>query len=301
MSRLDRFRIIAMELGLHVSDFTWAGGPPTLASDLRDIAMAAEQAGFAKISVMDHVWQISAMGPAENAMLEAYTTLGYLAACTSRVQLLAWVTATVYREPGLLAKAVSTLDVLSSGRACLGIGAAWNEDEARGLGLPFPSLTERYERLEEALRICLQMWSDSEEPFDGAHYHLARTLNSPQPLQRPHPPILIGGGGEKKTLRLVAQYADVCNLFAGPELAHKFDVLRQHCADVGRDYDDIEKTVMAHLDIGPGGEQAGDVLAQLADFAALGVQHVHTRLPLAGGLRQIELFAEKVIPQAATL
>jgi alkanesulfonate monooxygenase len=301
MSRLDRFRIIAMELGLHVSDFTWAGGPPTLASDLRDIAMAAEQAGFAKISVMDHVWQISAMGPAENAMLEAYTTLGYLAACTSRVQLLAWVTATVYREPGLLAKAVSTLDVLSSGRACLGIGAAWNEDEARGLGLPFPSLTERYERLEETLRICLQMWSDSEEPFDGAHYHLARTLNSPQPLQRPHPPILIGGGGEKKTLRLVAQYADVCNLFAGPELAHKFDVLRQHCADVGRDYDDIEKTVMAHLDIGPGGEQAGDVLAQLADFAALGVQHVHTRLPLAGGLRQIELFAEKVIPQAATL
>ena len=290
-----------MELGLHVSDFTWAGGPPTLASDLRDIAMAAEQAGFAKISVMDHVWQISAMGPAENAMLEAYTTLGYLAACTSRVQLLAWVTATVYREPGLLAKAVSTLDVLSSGRACLGIGAAWNEDEARGLGLPFPSLTERYERLEETLRICLQMWSDSEEPFDGAHYHLARTLNSPQPLQRPHPPILIGGGGEKKTLRLVAQYADVCNLFAGPDLARKFDVLRQHCADVGRDYDGIEKTVMAHLDIGPDGERAGEVLAQLADFAALGVQHVHTRLPLAGGLRQIELFAEKIIPQAARL
>src|SRR5215475_9336048 len=154
-----------MELGLHVSDFTWAGGPPALASDLRDVAVAAEQAGFTKLSVMDHVWQIDAMGPAEHEMLEAYTTLGYLAAHTSRVQLLAWVTAAVYRAPGLLAKCVSTLDVLSRGRACLGIGAAWNEDEARGLGLPFPPLAERYERLEETLRIVRQMWSDSEEPF----------------------------------------------------------------------------------------------------------------------------------------
>jgi alkanesulfonate monooxygenase len=217
------------------------------------------------------------------------------------VQLLAWVTATVYREPGLLAKCVSTLDVLSQGRACLGIGAAWNQDEARGLGLPFPPLAERYERLEETLRICLQMWGAGEEPFDGAHYHLARTLNSPQPLQRPHPPILIGGGGERKTLRLVAKYADMCNLFAGPDIAHKLDVLRQHCAEVGRDYDDIEKTVMAHLDIGPDGERAGEVLAQLRGLADLGVRHVHTRLPLAGGVRQIELFAEKIIPQAAGL
>jgi F420-dependent oxidoreductase-like protein len=290
-----------MELGLHVCDFTWAGGPPALASDLRDIAVAAEEAGFAKLSVMDHVWQISAMGPPEHEMLEAYTTLGYLAGQTSRVQLLAWVTATVYREPGLLAKCVTTLDVLSGGRACLGIGAAWNEEEALGLGLPFPPRAERFERLEETLRICLQMWSGSEEPFDGKHYRLGRTLNSPQSLQRPHPPILIGGGGEKKTLRLVAQYADACNLFAGPELAHKLDVLRQHCADVGRDYDDIEKTVMAHLDIGPDGEKADDVLGQLQAFAELGMEHVHTRLPLAAGLRQIELFAEKIIPQAARL
>src|SRR5215475_4464957 len=238
-----------MELGLHVSDFTWAGGPPALASDLRDVAVAAEQAGFTKLSVMDHVWQIDAMGPAEHEMLEAYTTLGYLAAHTSRVQLLAWVTATVYREPGLLAKCVSTLDVLSGGRAWLGIGAAWNADEAHGLGLPFPPTAERFERLEEALQICLQMWSDDDGPYAGKHYRLERTLNSPQPLSRPHPPILIGGGGERKTLRLVAQYAQACNLFAGPDLEHKLDVLRGHCDVVGRNYDDIEKTVMLPLDV----------------------------------------------------
>jgi F420-dependent oxidoreductase-like protein len=290
-----------MDLGLHLVDFTLAGGPPGLAQNLRDIAVRAEQAGFSKLSVMDHVWQISIAGPPEHEMLEAYTTLGFLAAHTSRMQLVPWVTAAVYRAPGLLAKSVTTLDVLSQGRMCLGIGAAWNEDEARGLGLSFPPLAERYERLEETLQILLQMWSDSDEPFDGKHYHLARTLNSPQSLQRPHPPILIGGGGEKKTLRLVARYADICNLFPGPELAHKLDVLRRHCADVGRDYDDIEKTVMAHLNIGPRGERADDVLAQLQGFADLGVQHVHTRLPLADELDQIDLFAEKIIPAAATL
>jgi F420-dependent oxidoreductase-like protein len=290
-----------MDLGLHIVEFNLPGGPPALADNLRDIAVRAEQAGFTKLSVMDHLWQISMAGPPEHEMLEAYTTLGYLAAHTSRMQLLAWVTAAVYRAPGLLAKSVTTLDVLSHGRACLGIGAAWYEAEARGLGLLFPPLAERFERLEEALQICLQMWSDSDEPFNGAHYQLARTLNSPQSLQRPHPPILIGGGGEKKTLRLVAKYADICNLFPGPDLARKLDVLRAHCADVGRDYDDIEKTVMAPLDIGPAGEQADDVLAQLKDLADLGVQHVHTMLPLTGGLGHIELFAEKVIPAAAAL
>jgi F420-dependent oxidoreductase-like protein len=290
-----------MELGLHIVDFNLPGGPPALADNLRDIAVRAEEAGFTKLSVMDHLWQISLAGPPELEMLEAYTTLGYLAAHTSRVQLLAWVTAAVYRAPGLLAKSVTTLDLLSGGRACLGIGAAWYEAEARGLGLLVPPLAERFERLEEALQICLQMWSDSDAPFDGTHYQLARTLNSPQSLQRPHPPILIGGGGEQKTLRLVAKYADMCNLFAGPDLARKLDVLRAHCADVGRDYDDIEKTVMAHLDIGPNGEQAGEVLAQLKGFADLGVQHVHSRLPLTSGLDQIELYAEKLIPAAAAL
>ena len=168
-----------MEIGLHVADFTWPGGTPTLAQDLTRIVTTAEDAGFARISVMDHVWQIGVMGPPEHSMLEAYTTLGYIAARTKRVELLAWVTAVVYREPGLLAKAVTTLDVLSEGRAWLGIGAAWNEEESKGLGLPFPATAERFERLEEALQICLQMWSDDESAYDGKHYQLGRTLNQP--------------------------------------------------------------------------------------------------------------------------
>jgi alkanesulfonate monooxygenase len=288
-----------MELGLHVSDFTWPGGAQTMASDLRAVAQKAEDVGFAKLSVMDHVWQISVMGPPEHDMLEAYTALGYLAACTKKIQLLAWVTAVVYREPGLLAKEVTTLDVLSGGRAWLGIGAAWNEDESHGLGLPFPPTAERFERLEEALQICLQMWSDDESPYHGKHYRLERTLNVPQSLQRPHPPILIGGGGEKKTLRLVAQYADACNLFGGPELERKLDILRQHCADVGRDYDEIEKTVMMPLDPGPNGEKVDEILEQLRWLAGLGVTHAHSRVTDVSTLKPLDILGEKVIPEAA--
>jgi F420-dependent oxidoreductase-like protein len=290
-----------MKLGLHIADFTFPGGPPTLANDLKQIAATAEDAGFARISVMDHVWQIRGIGPPEHEMLEAYTALGFLAACTSRVELLAWVTAVVYREPGLLAKAVTTVDVLSSGRAMLGIGAAWNEPEARGLGLQFPPTAERFERLEEALQICLQMWSSDESGYRGKHYTLERTLNSPQSLRRPHPPILIGGGGERKTLRLVAQYAQACNLFASPELEHKLDVLREHCAAVGRDYDDIEKTVMMPLEIVGDGENADEVLAELSRLAGLGVTHVHSRILDVASIRPLEIFGEKIIPAAALL
>ena len=288
-----------MELGLHVANFSWPGGTKTIAQDLTTIVQAAEDVGFQRISVMDHVWQIGGLGPPENAMLEAYTALGYLAAQTKRVQLLAWVTAVVYREPGLLAKAVTTLDVLSEGRAWLGIGAAWNEEESRGLGLPFPPTAERFERLEEALQICLQMWSDDESAYDGRHYQLRRTLNSPQSYRRPHPPILIGGGGERKTLRLVAQYAQACNLFASPELEHKLDVLRKHCEDVGRDYDDIEKTVMMPLDPGAHGEKLDDLLVQLDRMHKLGVAEVHGRFPDMHDLKRIRILGERVIPVAA--
>ncbi|WNI14339.1 LLM class F420-dependent oxidoreductase [Actinacidiphila sp. ITFR-21] len=231
-----------MELGLHFADFTWTGGAARLGPDLARAAREAEAAGIARLTVMDHVWQIEHVGPAENEMLEGYTALGFLAAHTERVLLHTLVTGVVYREPGLLAKQVTTLDVLSGGRAGLGIGAAWFEGEAAGLGLPFPPTAERFERLEEALRICLQMWGPDEGPFEGAHYRLARTLNSPAALRSPHPYLLIGGSGERKTLRLVAQYADACNLFPGPETAHKLDVLRGHCEALGRDYDAIEKT-----------------------------------------------------------
>ncbi len=288
-----------MKIGLHITDFTWPDGTPQLASSLGRIATTAEDAGFARISVMDHVWQIGVYGPPEHEMLEAYTTLGYLAARTSRVELLAWVTAVVYREPGLLAKMVTTLDVLSEGRAMLGIGAAWNEPESRGLGLPFPPTAERFERLEEALQICLQMWSDDDGPYDGKHYQLERTLNSPQPLTRPHPPILIGGGGEKKTLRLVAQYAQACNLFAGPELPHKLDVLRQHCADLGRDYNEIEKTVMMRFQPGPGGENIDSMLEQLRELADLGVSEVHGAVEHVSQITPLELMSERVIPVVA--
>jgi alkanesulfonate monooxygenase len=232
---------------MHVADFTWTGGPSALAPALARHVRSAEDAGIQRVTVMDHFWQIRGVGPAENEMLEAYTTLGFIAAHTTTVRLHTLVTGVIYREPALLAKAISTLDVLSGGRAGLGIGAAWNADESEGLGLPFPPTSERFDRLEETLRICLQMWSDSEEPFEGKYYRLGRTLNSPQNLQK-RPYLMIGGGGEKRTLRLVAQYADACNLFAGAEAAHKLDVLRGHCDAVGRDYDEIEKTTMLPMD-----------------------------------------------------
>lgn len=291
-----------MKLGLHIADFTWPGGPPELGRDLARIAVAAEDAGFARVSVMDHLWQIGFLGPPEHDMLEAYTTLGFLAAKTSRVELVAWVTAVVYREPGMLAKLVSTLDVLSGGRAWLGIGAAWNEAEARGLGLPFPPTAERFERLEETLQICLQMWSEDESPYEGKHYKLDRTLNSPQTLTRPHPPILIGGSGERKTLRMVAQYAQACNLFDTPELEHKLDVLRGHCDTVGRDYDEIEKTVMyGALDPGADGEKVDAMLDKLQSFADLGISEAHGIVPDVYKITPLELLGERVIPEAARM
>jgi F420-dependent oxidoreductase-like protein len=286
---------VHVKIGLHIADFTWPSGPAGLADDLTRIAVAAEEQGFARVSVMDHVWQIRPVGPIENDMLEAYTTLGYLAARTEKVELLTWVTGVTYRDPGLLVKCVTTLDVLSRGRAWLGIGAAWNDEEAAGLGLFFPPTAERFERLEETLRIALQMWSDDDGPFEGEHYTLARTMNVPQPVRRPRPPILIGGGGEKKTLRMVARYADACNLFGGPDLARKLDVLRTRCDEVGRDYDEIEKTVMARLD--PADPKA--VVEELRGYAELGVQHVHTMVPGVSEIEPLRVFGSEIIPAAA--
>jgi F420-dependent oxidoreductase-like protein len=234
-----------MELGLHIADFTWNGGAPALGPALAGHARAAEEAGITRITVMDHFWQLGGdLGPYEHEMLEAYTTLGFLAAHTSTVRLHTLVTGTVYRHPGVLAKQITTLDVLSGGRAGLGIGAAWNEDESRGLGIPFPPLAERFERLEETLQICLQMWGDSEEPYEGKHYQLGRTLSSPPNLSSPRPYLMVGGSGEKKTLRLVAQYADACNLFASPDVPRKLEALKRHCDEAGRDYETVEKTTM---------------------------------------------------------
>src|SRR5215813_15343559 len=290
-----------MKIGLHIPQFTWPGGAPELGPRLAEIARWADEAGVDRISVMDHVWQIGHNGPPEHEMLEAYTALGFLAAVTSRVKLLTMVTAVVYREPGLLAKALTTLDVLSGGRAILGIGAAWNEDESRGLGLFFPPTAERFERLEEAILICKQMWSGDEGPFDGKHYHLARTLNSPQALSRPRPPILIGGSGEKKTLRLVAQYADSCNINSlDPAVAaHKLDVLRQHCADLGRDYDEIEKTAQTRFNLGPNGENVQQTIENLHALSELGFTVAHGSLINVSKPGTLDLFNEKIIPALA--
>lgn len=290
-----------MKLGLQVPSFTWPGGPAKIGTDLAAIARTADQAGFEYLSVMDHFFQIPNIGPADHAMLEGYTTLGYLAAHTSRVSLFTLVTGAIYRHPGILAKSVTTLDVLSGGRAWLGIGAGWNEEESRGLGIPFPGISERFERLEETLQICLQMFSDDDKPYHGTHYQLDRTLNSPQALSTPHPPIMVAGSGERKTLRLVARYAQACNLFPSPELAHKLDVLRSHCEAEGRDYDEILKTVIFRFDTGDNGSNVGQLIDQLGGFAELGIQAVIGGVMNVESLTPLEIIGERIIPAVASL
>jgi len=221
---------------------------------------------------------------------------------TERADLGSLVTGVTYRHPGILAKTVTTLDVVSGGRAWLGIGAAWNEQEHLALGVPFPPVAERFERLEETIRICLQMWSDDEGPFEGKHYHLQRTLNSPQALSKPRPRIMIGGGGEQKTLRLVARYADACNVFGGPDdLAHKLEVLRRHCDAVGRDYDAIEKTVYYVTDVGQNGERVPAVLDDLEALAKAGAQTAIGALRGVEGIRPIEIVGREILPRIADL
>jgi F420-dependent oxidoreductase-like protein len=235
-------------------------------------------------------------------MLEGYSALSYMAGFTMRATLGTMVTGVIYRYPGLLAKTVTTLDVLSNGRAYLGIGAAWNEREARGLGVPFPPIKERFERLEEALQIVKQMWSDNNGPYNGKYYQLAETLCSPQPVTKPHPPILIGGGGEKKTLRLVAQYADACNIFArmgNDTVRSKLDILKGHCEKVGRDYNEIEKTTLSGAHLAPGKMTARDVIEECRSLAALGVQHCIFNMPNVQDIKPLEIFGKEIIPAVA--
>lgn len=299
-----------MRIGLQVPDFTWPGGPSSIAPVLAEIARTADAAGFSSLWVMDHFFQIGSpdramgLGPAEDEMLEGYSTLAYLAGLTRNVQLGTLVTGVIYRYPGILIKTVTTLDVLSGGRAYLGIGAGWFEREAKGLGVPFPPLAERFQRLEETLQIAYQMWSDDNGPYTGSHYQLAETLGNPQPLRKPHPPILIGGGGEQKTLRLVAQYADACNLFAfmgADALRNKLDVLQRHCESAGRDYDAIEKTTLGTVFLGPGGQSAADVIAQCEALAAVGIQHAIFNMPNVHEIAPLETFGREIIPAVAGL
>jgi len=287
-----------VRIGVQIPDFTTPGGPARLGADLAAVARAADDAGFAFIAVMDHFFQIGAIGPPEREMLEAYTTLGYVAGVTSRATLLTLVTGTVYR---ILAKTVTTLDVVSGGRAWLGIGGAWNEEESRGLGIPFPPVAERFERLEETLQICLQMWRGDETPYQGKHFQLERPLNSPQALTKPHPPILIGGGGERKTLRFVAKYAQACNLFPSPDLARKLDVLRAHCDAEGRDYDEIVKTCYFIFDPGERGEKTTEMVDQLGRLAEMGFEVAIGAVANVWDVRPLEIIGSEVIPQVAGL
>ena len=293
-----------MKIGLHLPRLTYPGGPATLGADLARIARSADDAGVDRLSVMDHVWQIGPHGPVEQDMLEAYTTLGFLAANTSRVSLLTLVTGVTYRDPGLLAKAVTTLDVLSGGRAWLGIGAAWNERESRALGFPFPPLGERFEMLEETLRISHGMFEGehgSEAAFRGRRFQAERLLNSPQSISRPRVPIMVGGGGERKTLRLVAQYADACNVFGSPEgIARKYEILRRHCEDIGRDPDEIERSTLQNIDLAlPGGrgrESAERIVERFGDLADAGAQHVIIGMPDADDAARLEAIGRDIIP-----
>ena len=269
---------------------------------------------------MDHFFELGGVfGGAEAPMLEGYSAISYCAALTRRIKVGLLVTGNIYRHPGLLVKNITTLDVLSGGRSYFGIGAGWYEQEARGLGVPFPKLKERFSRLEETLQIAHQMWKDNKAPYNGKHYHLSEPINRPQPLTQPHPPILIGGSGEKKTLRLVAKYADACNLYFGATpkefneshheiyrnkakiLTGKLDVLKRHCEDVGRSYEDIEKTVLGTIRIAPGEMEAEDVISLCRELHELGFDHVIFNMPNTHEIVPIKVFGEEVIPEVKDL
>jgi F420-dependent oxidoreductase-like protein len=288
-----------MQLDVHVPRFTWPGGPEAIGPTFASLVQTAEDIGVRTLSVMDHWFQMEMLWPAEEPMLEGYSTLSFAAAKTDRLRFRMLVGGVTYRHPGLLAKTVTTLDVLSGGRAELGLGAAWYEREHRGLGVPFPPLRERYERLSETLQICFQMWSDDNGPFEGRHYQLAETLCSPRPVSSPRPRVLIGGGGERKTLRLVATYADACNFIGDVEVvAHKVEVLRGHCEQVGRDPADIEVTALAMV-----AEDAGadDILRQAEAFAGAGVHAIVIRSTGPDPVRWLQETWAPVVPRLTAI
>jgi F420-dependent oxidoreductase-like protein len=289
-----------MKLGIHFMNFTHPDGGGALRKAVGDTAVAADEAGINLFTAMDHWFQMERFATARDAMLEGYSVLNFVAAKTERVRLGLLVTGVTYRHPGLLAKTVTTLDVLSGGRAMLGIGAAWYEREHLALGVPYPPVAERFERLEETIQICEQMWSDNDGPYAGKYYQLAETICVPPPLQSPRPPILIGGGGEKKTLRLVAKYADACNLFGSStgEVRHKLDVLRGHCDNEGRDYDAIEKTIIGRVD--PSGD-VSEFLSQMQEYAALGIDLVEVAPAMPDPAGFVAQLGEKVVGPLAEI
>jgi F420-dependent oxidoreductase-like protein len=290
-----------VRIGLQLPSFSFPGGTQALRGHLVGIAQAAEEAGFESLWVMDHLYQLPAdtgWGGPEEPMLESYSTLGFLAGVTSRIRLGALVGCAVFRSPGLLVKTATTVDVLSGGRLTFGIGAGWYQREALGLGLPWPERRERFARLEETLRIAHQLWADDRSPFPGRFTELAEPIIRPLPLARPHPPIMIGGNGERRTLRLVARYADACNFLVlePDEIRAKLEVLRAHCDEIGRDYGEIEITALDEVDLRPGRMSAADVIARARAQAEAGVQHLVVNMPEVSDLRHLELLGREVVP-----
>ena len=302
-------RSATMKLGLQIRSFTWPGGAEAIGPTLARIVRQADDVGFDSIWVMDHFFQIRGVGRPEEPMLEGWTTLGYMAAHSQRARLGLMVGGVHYRYPGLWIKAATTLDVLSGGRAWLGIGAAWNEEESDGLGFPFPPLADRFDMLEETLQIGHQLWTGergTEGTFAGRHFRASRLLNSPQSISRPRVPIMVGGGGEKKTLRLVAQYADACNVFGTPEaIARKYAILDAHCAAVGRDPAEIERSTLQNVRVSAGGARGAETPAQVVDrFGELsdaGAQHVIVAVTDLTDPAPLELLGRDVLPHLRTL
>jgi alkanesulfonate monooxygenase SsuD/methylene tetrahydromethanopterin reductase-like flavin-dependent oxidoreductase (luciferase family) len=292
-----------MKLGLHIPQTTWEGGAPRLGPLLGEVVEAAEAAGFDAITLADHVWVHPIIGGPIGSHLESYTTLGFIAAHTKRARLLALATAAPYRPAGLLAKVVTTLDVLTGGRAMLGIGSGDYQEEAEGLGLPFPTAArDRFDLLEETVQACLEMWAGergSEAAFTGKHVRLGRALNVPQSLSRPHPPILIAGSGEKRTLPLVARYGDACNIRPSPEIPRQLDLLRRLCEEEGRDFDAIEKTAPFAFDVGEDGSKAGEVVERLRWLAGMGIETVFGWVVGVDKIKPIEIMGRDVIPEVA--
>lgn len=298
-----------MKIGLQISSFSWPGGDAQIGPTLARVCRAADDAGFDSIWVMDHLFQIRSVGEVEEPMLEGTTALGFMAAHTKRARLGLMVGAVPYRHPGVWIKSTTTLDVLSEGRAWFGIGAAWNVDEARGLGIPFPELSDRFRLLEDTLKMAHQAWTGAGEPgapFKGKTLNASRVLNSPQVVSRPRVPILVGGGGERTTLRLVARYADACNVFGAPDmLRHKFEVLRGHCDDVGRDYHTIERTNLSAVSLTQDGKQGSltpsSLVERLGNWAAAGTHHTIFSVQNVWDLSKIESIGRDVIPQVRGL
>jgi F420-dependent oxidoreductase-like protein len=288
-----------MKFGLQINNFTWPGGAEAIGPTLARVTRAADDAGFDSIWVMDHFFQIRGGGPPEAPMLDGMTALGFMAAHSEKARIGLMVGGIHYRAPGLWIKAHTTLDVLTGGRAWFGIGAAWNEEESVALGFPMPPLRERFEWLEDTLQMAYGMWSGgsgSGERFEGRQVTATRLLNSPQAISRPRVPIMIGGGGEQKTLRLVAQYADACNVFGGPErIAHKYAVLREHCERLGRPYEEIERSNLQGVDLD--NESADEVVDRFGALGEAGAQHIIFSLRGVTDTAKLERLGAEVFPQ----